>query len=288
MQRIRQDDLTLGKYAILVFCIAVQIFTSSRTVDGQSNGKEGASSDSTKLHEFEVASIKPIDPNVTHLVGVKVFPGGRVVLNGLSLKMLICVAFNVSYWQVAGGDDWAGKISYSVEAKPPDDTRARMFDLRYTLYGIEDENLRQMLQALLMDRFHLQFHYEPKPGQVYSLETSGRKLQLQETSAEGTAEHPIDIGGSIGFADRWVLHETTMPQLAKFASDYVLHRPVVDRTGLTGSYDYKSKSEDWSSYENDPTGSFLSLIHDVGLVLQSSKGQVETFVIDRADKPTPN
>jgi hypothetical protein len=49
-----------------------------------------------------------------------------------------------------------------------------------------------------------------------------------------------DTFGSIGFAaGRWVIGNTAMPQLAKFAADYALHAPVLDRTELVGWFDYK-------------------------------------------------
>ncbi len=79
-----------------------------------------------------------------------------------------------------------------------------------------------------------------------------------------------------------------MPQLAKFASDFVLHCPVVDRTGLTGSFDYKSEPEEWEMYQQDQTGSFLNLIRVMGLKLEADKGPVESLVIDQASRPSPN
>jgi len=108
--------------------------------------------------EFEVASIKPVDPNVPHMVGVKVYPGGRVMLSSLPLKTLTAIAFRLSYWQISGGDAWIEKDDYNVEAKPSENLRSSIKNLRYTLYGIEDQQLREMLQALLIDRFQLKFH----------------------------------------------------------------------------------------------------------------------------------
>jgi uncharacterized protein (TIGR03435 family) len=111
-----------------------------------------------ELPQFEVASVKPVDPNVAHMVGVKVYPGGRVVISSMSLKALTAAAFRLSYWQISGGDGWTEKDDYNVEAKPPDNLRSSIKDLRYALFGIEDEHLREMLQALLIDRFQLKFH----------------------------------------------------------------------------------------------------------------------------------
>src|SRR5882762_8699443 len=134
-----------------------------------------------ELPQFEVASVKPADPNVPQMVGVKVYPGGRVAISGLSLKTLTATAFRLSYWQISGGDAWTEKDNYNVEAKPGGNLRSSIKDLRHTLFGIEDEHLRQMLQALLIDRFQLKFHRETKTGDVYLLGRNGKTLGLHPT-----------------------------------------------------------------------------------------------------------
>jgi uncharacterized protein (TIGR03435 family) len=245
-----------------------------------------------ELPEFEVASVKPVDPNVPHMVGVEVYPGGRVVISGLSLKALTATAFRLSYWQISGGDAWTEKDDYNVEAKPAENLRSSIKDLRHTLFGIEDEHLREMLQALLIDRFQLKFHREAKTGDVYLLERNGKALGLRPTeipSAGADLAADRSSFGSIGYAGgRWVISATAMPQLAKFASDYVLHAPVLDRTELSGSFDYKQRLPDLEPNYSDNSDSFLRLIPELGLKLERSKGPVEIFVIDYVGKPSPN
>src|SRR4051812_47179510 len=89
--------------------------------------------------DFEAASVKPTDPNVPHSNGVKVYPGGRLVISALPLKSLIATAFRLSYWQISGGEAWMEKDNYSIEAKPSEALRPSIRDLRYAWYGIEDE-----------------------------------------------------------------------------------------------------------------------------------------------------
>lgn len=79
-----------------------------------------------------------------------------------------------------------------------------------------------------------------------------------------------------------------MPQLAQFASGIYLHKPVIDRTELMGVFDYRSPPEDAETHRADQTGSFLSMVRDIGLKLESAKGEVETFVIDSAVQPSGN
>src|SRR5690242_1610242 len=83
--------------------------------------------------EFEVASIKLIEPGVPSTFGIKVHPGARVILSGLSLKAMVATAFGLSYWQISGGEPWIEKDSYIVEAVPPEKLRESITNLRHTL-----------------------------------------------------------------------------------------------------------------------------------------------------------
>jgi uncharacterized protein (TIGR03435 family) len=235
---------------------------------------------------FEVASIKPA-PSGPRTVGIKVHPGGRVVISSLPLKSLIAAAFGLSYWQVSGGEEWTTDTQYQIEAKPSEAMAARIKDLRYTNYAIEDPLLREMLQSLLLDRFHLKFHREAKTGDVYHLARSGKTLRLRP--AESLADLPTTFG-SIGYVGgQWSIHATSMAQLAKFASDYMFHVPVLDRTEIAGSYDYRQAHPDEDpKYGGDNSASFLRYIAELGLKMEKAKGSVQIFVMDHAAKPTSN
>jgi uncharacterized protein (TIGR03435 family) len=239
---------------------------------------------------FEVATIKPVDTsNGIGDAGVKVYPGGRIVIHALPLKTLIVAAYDAGYWQLSGGEDWMEKDVYDVEAKPA--AQSGTFSLRHTRYGIGDERVRQMLQTLLTDRFQLKVHRETKTGPVYLLERSGKKFLLRPTKY--AEDRPVmgapGFSGEIEHAGgHWFLFNASMAQLAKFASDYVLHKPVIDQTGLEGSFDYRDPDVKIDQDNGDFEGSFTVFIRDIGLKLTSLKGPVETFVIEHAEKPSAN
>jgi uncharacterized protein (TIGR03435 family) len=241
------------------------------------------------LPRFEVASVKPTDLSRDVRVGVQVRPGGRVAIYGCELKALMIIAFGISSWQLSGGDDWTDEVKYDVEAKPPEAMQAAINDLRYTLFEIEDEHLRQMLQALLIDRFQLKFHRQTRTGDVYLLERNGKPLALDPTDADPSSLR--GSGGGIGYVTgQWNMRALSMPQLAKYAADYVLHVPVLDRTELSGHFKYKQRVPDVDpNYDGDSRkDSFLNFIQELGLKFQRAKGPVETFVIDHAAKASPN
>src|SRR5262249_49188297 len=86
------------------------------TTKQQASGRvEGAAP--AKLTGFEVVSIKPVERNVTVMVGIDVYPGGRVRFSGQTLKSLITIAYGLSYWQISGGESWTETDRYNVEAK---------------------------------------------------------------------------------------------------------------------------------------------------------------------------
>lgn len=72
-----------------------------------------------ELPHFDVASVKPEDPNVRRIMGVRVHPGGRVEIAGFPLKTLITTAFDLGFEQISGGDEWVSKDTYFVEANSP-------------------------------------------------------------------------------------------------------------------------------------------------------------------------
>jgi uncharacterized protein (TIGR03435 family) len=236
---------------------------------------------------FEVASVKPMDPNAPIRVGVTVQPSGRVVLSGMPLQSIIHTAFGVAFWQISGGEDWVRKDIYVIEAKAPENSGITNFT--YSLYDINDGRLREMLQAVLVDRFQLRVHRETKTGDVYELTRTERPLKLAPAKIPEGRDR-ASMRGNIGYARaRWGLSFYSMPQLAKFASDYIVRASVVDRTNLSGEYDYTQMVPDPDpSLTGDDTDSFLRLLKDVGLELKRSKGSVETLVIDSAAKPTPD
>jgi uncharacterized protein (TIGR03435 family) len=208
----------------------------------------------------------------------------------MSLKALITTAFRLSFWQISGGEDWIRTDLYTVEAKAPENSGITNFN--YSLYDIDDVRLRQMLQGLLMDRFQLRVHRDTKTGDVYQLTRTDKPLRLiPATIPQGVNQSAIY--SNIGRVDgKWALQSFTMPQLAKWASSTVLHASVVDRTNLTGAYDYTQKVLEQDSVPDDYTASandsFLRLLKEVGLELKRSKGPVEMLVIDSAAKPSPN
>lgn len=270
---------------LLTFALLVAMASVGR-------GQTTAPAPPDNLPRFEVATIKPVDPEpgVVHATGVNVYPGGRLVITGLPLKTLITAAFDLNYWQLSGGSDWMDKVRYDVQAKAPQTAQTALIRPESTWFSLKDKQMQLMLQALLIDRFQLKFHRETKTGTVLILEKSGKPLKLRPTKATAN-----DISGDFGrAAGRGVLgHNVSMDQLAKFLSGFIVHRPVLNETGLEGQYDFESKTIQTNAdfQSNDPSdanSAYLDAVREIGLRLRTAKGPVETFVIDHAERPSPN
>lgn len=238
---------------------------------------------------FDVATIRPVDPQSPgmRVTGTKVYPGGRVVIQDLPLKALVQIAFNT--WQISGGEDWTSKVNFDVVAKPPEGMQPP-FKLGYTWYTIEDERLRQMLQALLIGRFQLKVHIETKTGTVYAMEKTGKPLRLTPTKLPDNVAPAAEGFCSIGrAAATWVIQNCTFQKIAYFAGNYVIRHPVLDKTGLDGHFDFRYQilQADPLAMPSDDS-SFPDAVGAMGLKLRQTTGPVETLVIDRAEMPSPN
>lgn len=223
---------------------------------------------------FEVASIKPSQGGR----GAQPIPGGlRYAASGVTLKRLVMDAYRVKFEQVIGGPAWVAADHFDVNAKAERPSTA--------------EELRIMLQNLLAERFHLQFHRTMKEGPVYVLGVDAGGPKLTATAGGDTVMQPRQ---EQPFHIHWTAHAVSMDYLAWRLP---LDRPVLNRTALEGSYDFELAytaavppelaGEAVNGRPIDTLGPtvFEALRRQLGLRLDARKGPVEVLVIDHAEKP---
>jgi uncharacterized protein (TIGR03435 family) len=250
---------------------------------------------------FEVASIKPSN-SADQRPFFKFEPGGRLSVLNVPVKRLIELAYDINDYQISGGPGWMGSDLFDITAKADGPVA---FD-RQPL----------MLQSLLDDRFHLVIHRETREMPVYALVVSktGPKFkdahesdpnipQLQgRTDLPGNGARPRV---TIIRRGRLTTQGINIPAFA-FQLSRVLGRRVLDNTGLTGMYDLNLE---WQPDENQaamfqamgvPEGFgapppdwpgptlFTALEEQLGLRLESRKGPVEMFAIEKIEKPSEN
>jgi uncharacterized protein (TIGR03435 family) len=230
---------------------------------------------------FEVATLKPSTPQ-DHFIALSTYPGGRITITNYPLYAMLLEAFHVQAFQIVGGPRWTHEDRYNVEAKPPASSAAAKFMPAYPKVPPTDEQ-RRMLQTLLVDRFHIQFHRESRQGPVYLLTRGPKELKLQP--AKDPDEYPWAgslAGGGFG-GDGMRGTNITMPLLAERLSPY-MERPVIDKTGLTGSFDFRIEFPADPDHP-DITASLFACLQALGLKLEAAKAPVQYIVIDHVEKP---
>ncbi len=221
---------------------------------------------SAQSQSFEVASIKA---NTSENGRSSTRPGPtELYLENTSLRKCIALAYNVSEDRdnAISAPDWLNFERYDIATKFP--------------VGTSLEQVRVMLQNLLADRFKLKLHRESKELPIYALVATKNGAKLTE-SAPGTH-------GSIGMSQGHLSGKSVpVAALADRLSGAVfqLGRPVLDRTGISGLYDF---TLDWVPDDSAPS-LFTALQEQLGLRLEPQKGSVEVLVVDSMErKPSAN
>lgn len=257
---------------------------------------------SAKSQSFEVASVKPASAGES--LACSGGPGtadpGLWRCTNMPLALAIAKAFRFQDYQFSTHDPCClDRFDFIVRV--PAGTTRDQFD--------------RMLQNLLKERFRLAFHYQQEEMGIYELTVAANGLKIKQSAAGGPGESEPwwissgSVEGVTGSAGHfhWTAHHVSIADIAKTLSDQS-NRPVVDATGLKGSYDVdlkwtvdlsftlseRSKAEIRDVVGEVPDGGGgLTLVRAVqdqlGLRLNSTKGPGEIVVIDHVEKiPTGN
>ena len=265
----------------------------------QSQGATQAAKAAAKVPEFEVASIKP---NTSGLGMMRfIFTPDGCSATNISLDFLVSNAYGISRDLISGGPNWIVSSRYDVEAKVAGADVAEW-------HRLDLSQRNSMLQPLLADRFKLRVHKETKLLSIYELVIAKNGPKLKEAKPGDT-----DTSGTRG-ANRFsrpgtILIATQGMSIATLANrlSELLHSTIVDKTGLTGKYDIMLE---WTSEDGpapmppgpggDQRGTdsapppdsgpsiFTAIQEQLGLKLQSTKGPVETLVIDHVEQLSEN
>jgi uncharacterized protein (TIGR03435 family) len=145
-----------------------------------------------------------------------------------------------------------------------------------------------MLRTLLADRFQLKHHAEKRESTAYNLvQTRGGAKMKPSNPTDGAAPFLTRNPNGTGLTGS----KTTMAQLAATLSlPSALGRPVSDKTGLPGAYDFTLGGfSSLTSASDDPRPSFFTALEEtLGLKLDPTKALLEVLVIDLASKPSEN
>ncbi len=235
---------------------------------------------------------------------IRIAPGGKFSAKNMTLKMLIEEAYDVKDSQISQAPPWFDSAHFDIEAKPEDAVAAAIDKLPRDQ---RQKRLRQMMQGLLADRFKLSLGHETKDLPIYALVVAknGPKLKVSDFKPP---EHPETMPpptrgrgqppGSMSMGPGSIT--STGNELAVLASALSnageLGRIVVDKTGLTGRYDFTLKWTPDSQRQADATSPpdpssaslFTAIQEQLGLKLEPQKAPMDVLVIQHVEKPSAN
>lgn len=207
---------------------------------------------------------------------------GRYEIRTATMADLISSAYGVDGDKVFGGPNWLELDRYDVTGKLPP--------------GSTPQRAKLMLQALLAERFHLVAHADTKPMPAYALTAKHPSLKDADPSAEkGCQGKPRPQGTPATAPVEVSCHGLTAAEIATNLHDMAggyLRQPVVDSTGLKGTYDFDLK---WTSRNRlaaagaDGISVFDAVEKQLGLKLDLQTAPLPVVVVESVDeKPTPN
>lgn len=271
--------------------------------------------------KFEVASVKPYEEATSGPMNFNGFlgqPGGRFAVSGVNLKTVITYAYRLHDEQLIGGPGWISSDLWDIGAAAEEGTvsaASKSFD------PAVPDTIALMIQSLLEDRFHLKLHREKKELPTYDLVIiRGRsKIRLSDDQTPPIAFLPGSEPAPARSAQRAGPPPPPRGSLNMFNTPFLsimqgravplsyiagslavtLRREVVDKTNLTGLYDFKlqwtpdsialgNTSSPTPASSSSGLSLFTALQEQLGLKLESSKGPVEVLVIDSVSRPTEN
>lgn len=262
----------------------------------------------TKL-EFEVASVRSVGPpDAGVAVGLRL-DGSQAHIVSYPMRDLMAMAFRVRPAQISG-PDWMTSERFDVSGKLP--------------AGATADQIPDMLQNLLAERFGLKFHREPKDQPVYTLTLDKTPLKLQKSAVEPGAAVPagvrsisgtgnadgvsVDLGNGSYYSfknNKFDIKKVNMDTLARLFERY-LDRPLINMTGLDGVYDLSVTVTEEDYYtlliraginsgvavppqamqllERGSISSLIDGLQQLGLKLEPRKAPLDMVVVDQISK----
>lgn len=272
---------------------------------------------------FEVASVKSNKGGIGGPMMMRMLPSSFNATN-VSVQMLLTMALRIRQFQIQGAPPWLNTDRFDINAKAPE--------------GTPPDQLMAMVKSLLADRFKLVSHNETKESPIYALVMARSDGKLGPKMAKTTddcdavlaqrraaaraggpggpavftpppiGERPvctINMGSSQGpnggFMMRFRGGGQTIDNLVRQLEGMV-DRSIVNKTGLTGLYDFDlefvprfagmgpstggiSATGQGTAAPIDDGATVFEAVQQLGLKLESTRAPVEYLVIDSVEKP---
>jgi uncharacterized protein (TIGR03435 family) len=278
----------------------------------------GAQDDSS-ADAFEVASVRPVQGAT--MIARMDFRPGRFSVSGFTLSALIAEAYNIPEYRISGGPVWAEAERFDIAANAPEDaTRDHLRGMlqallrdRFSLVTHREIREGRVYELVLANGDGRLGPRLTRPDGTADCEriVAARRAAFEDAlrtrGVASVVEGGFDFGegpaceqnsftrelsgGVVAYS--WISGRRPMAHLVEYLSEHV-DRPVLDRTGLMGEFDFRLEFVQRPAFDTDtPAVSggpelFPALQEQLGLTLNSGRGPVEVLVIDEVARPDPN
>ena len=232
---------------------------------------------------LEVAAIKPVkNPSPNNMQDRT--EGRRLLARNTSVRDLIMMSYELDPRQVLGGPAWVASDEYDIDAEAVEGVQLN-----------DQKQEKSLIRQLLTERFQLAFHREQRTLPVYLLVVAKNGPRLKAADPNEIENSGCEHLGACTFKKR------TLSDFSRFMQFAVLDRPVVDKTGIAGEFDF---SLNWTPDESQfsrmgilprpPADNanapplFAAIQEQLGLRLEAVKAPVDILVIDRVERPSEN
>jgi uncharacterized protein (TIGR03435 family) len=242
---------------------------------------------------FDVAVIRLAPPpDANFHVSVSSPPhSSRFEATNLPIKALIQIAYGFDA-PVVGAPDWIANTFYDINARSDEATDARLAKLTENEVRLEKRNA---IRVLLAERLGLKTHLETRNSSIYNLVVAkgGVKMQAAPRPPDGEAAATPPPSNVQAHGSRhgleFVGSDSSIRAIAGALSSMV-EAPVVDKTGLIGTYNYTLQfGREWSANDPDSWPSIFTAVQEqLGLKLEAEHEDVPNLVVDHIAKPSEN
>jgi uncharacterized protein (TIGR03435 family) len=273
---------------------ALLLFLSCPCLHAQTPIVEEPNFTPTLTFDVAVICLAP-PPDANFHVSVSSPPhSSRFEAMNLPIKALLQIAYGFDAL-VVDAPDWVTNTFYDIQARSDEAADARLARLTHNEVRLEKRNA---IRVLLAERLNLKTHLETRNSSIYNLVLSkgGVKMQVVPPSpARANGEAPtsppianIAAHGSQHGIEFVGANSSTRAITGVLSS--MVEAPVVDKTGLTGIYNYTLQfGRDWSAHDPESWASIFTAVQEqLGLKLETVHESVPNLVIDHITKPTEN
>jgi uncharacterized protein (TIGR03435 family) len=239
---------------------------------------------------FDVATIKPSEPGRPG----KLFTirGQEVVTINTTLSDLITMAYGIHPKQLTGAPSWVDTDKFDITGKPEAPGQPNV------------DQMKIMIQKLVVDRFQLKFHRDKKELAVYTITALKTGTKIKKSEADPNSLPGLFFGRAPN-GTSFNVRNATLSEVASVIQGNVLDKPVLDQTGLTDKYDFTltftPDPGQMAGFGPPPPNAapgadpgdaapdiFTAFQQQLGLKLESTKAPADVFVIDKVEKPSAN